>query len=354
MLGVGRATSGNKSPALLGMQVFGVAAAYYAGTYLGVLTTPLGLPVTSLWVSAGVALACLLLFGVKVWPGIFVGSFLSNMTAVPALEAVLVASGNTIAPVCAYLLLRRVGFRIELDRIKDAVSFVLLGAFAAMSLSASIGTAALVAADSWPARDFLHLWFAWWSSDVLGVLVVTPLLLLLREFRLVRHVGWSRRIEFVALLLATLTLTIVANFTFGLVFLGFPLIVFAALRFQLSGVAPCASLVAAVTIESAGRGYRPFEGRGLLESVFILQVFNGALVLTGLLLAVVITQWHRARVDVQLTCFQLADAVGRLQRSMLPDLEKHGDAGKVPSRTVGEEGSPRRLRDSGRKWREAS
>jgi integral membrane sensor domain MASE1 len=353
VLGIASAARGFKAPALTLLQVLGVAAIYYGGTYLGVLTTPLGLPVTSLWVSAGIALAALLLLGVKVWPGIAVGSFLSNMMAVPIPEAMLVATGNTLAPVCAYLLLRRAGFRIEMDRIKDALLFVLPGTFAAMSISATIGTVALVAADAWPARNFLHLWIAWWSSDVLGVLVVAPLLLALRQFRLVKRTGWLRRIEFAALLLGTLGIAVLSNFTLGLVFLGFPIIVLAALRFQLSGVAPCASIMAAVTIDSAGRGNPPFEGRGLLESVFILQVFNGTLVLTGLLLAVVITQWRSARVEVQQTCFQLADAVARLQRSMLPDLEKYSDTSKI-SPDAAEEETLSRFRASSRRWRPAS
>ena len=90
------------------------------------------------------------------------------MVAVPPAEALLVALGNTLAPVCAYALLQRVGFRTEVDRIKDAVAFVLLGAFGAMTVSASIGTAALISAGAWPTTNFFQLWAMWWSSDVLG------------------------------------------------------------------------------------------------------------------------------------------------------------------------------------------
>jgi integral membrane sensor domain MASE1 len=314
------------------MQILGVAVAYYAGTYLSVLTKPLELAVTSLWVSAGIGLACLLLFGIRIWPGITIGSFLSNVMAVPPPEAVLVAMGNTLAPVCACLLLRHVGFRIELDRFKDAVLLVLLGAFGAMTLSASIGTSALVIAGAGQPGEFLRMWVVWWSSDVLGVLVVTPFLLVMRGFpqairaQFRRGGAWWRRwLELTTLLIAALAITLIGNRTFGVVFVAFPLVVLAALRFQLNGVAPCALIVSASAIDTAAHGYGIFRGRNLYENVTILQVFNGTFVLTGLLLAVVITEWRQARADIQRTCFRLAEVIERLQQSMLPAAEVYKD-----------------------------
>jgi integral membrane sensor domain MASE1 len=327
-----------RAQALLGMQVLGVAAAYYAGTFLSVLSTPFGLPVTSLWVSAGIALTCLLLFDIRIWPGIALGSFLSNMTAVPPLEALLVAMGNTIAPVGLYLLLRQVGFRAQFDRIKDAVSFVLL-AFAAMSVSASIGTAALVTAGAWPVANFLQLWAIWWSSDVLGVLVLTPFLLVLAKFRQARQVRWSQWLELVGLLALTVALTMVATRNFGVLFLAFPLVVLAALRFRLNGVAPCALVVAAVAIDTAARGYGLFDSP--MANVVILQVFNGTFVLTGLLLAAVITQWQEARLEIEQTYCKLAETVERLQQSMLPGTKYMESLRGMPlARTRGWEDQP--------------
>ncbi|MEQ7124219.1 MASE1 domain-containing protein [Actinopolymorpha sp. B11F2] len=355
MVATGRPADDLKARAFLGVRVIGVAMAYYAGTYLSVLTKPLGLPVTSLWVSAGIALASLLLFDIRIWPAITLGSFLSNVQAVPAPEALLVSLGNTLAPVCAYLLLRRVGFRIELDRFRDALSLVLLGAFGAMSLSAALGTAALVVADVLPARQFLQVSVVWWSSDVLGVLVVAPFILVLNRFlramrdepRLAIRVGSWRGLELAGLLLTTLTLTIIGDREFGVPFISFPLVVLAALRFQLNGVAPCALIVSAVAIDTAAHGYGLFEGRNLYENVVILQVFNGTFVLTGLLLAVVIAEWRQARADVQQTCFRLAEVVERLHQSLLPDAESYREM------SHGEEQSTTRKQSTGsvrKKW----
>ncbi|MFF5808950.1 hypothetical protein [Streptomyces sp. NBC_01565] len=59
--------------------------------------------------------------GLRVWPGIALGAFLVNVPLGPSNPAVLaIASGNTLAPVCSYALLRRTEFRTELDRLQDA------------------------------------------------------------------------------------------------------------------------------------------------------------------------------------------------------------------------------------------
>ena len=49
-------------------------------------------------------------------------------------------AGNTLSPVCSYLLLRRMGFHTELNRLRDALSLVFLGALAGMLISSTMGT----------------------------------------------------------------------------------------------------------------------------------------------------------------------------------------------------------------------
>ena len=107
----------------------------------------------------------------------------------PTVLAVLgIIAGNTLAPICAYLMLRRVGFRPELDRLRDALALVFLGALGGMLISATVGSCALVLSGALAAGDFWSAWSAWWAGDAMGVLVVTPFLLVLREARWPR--GW--------------------------------------------------------------------------------------------------------------------------------------------------------------------
>lgn len=64
---------------------------------------------TPIWPPTGVAVACLLIFGLRVLPGIALGVLLVIMSLTSLQPtALVVLLGNTLAPACAYLLLRRV------------------------------------------------------------------------------------------------------------------------------------------------------------------------------------------------------------------------------------------------------
>lgn len=121
------------------------------------------------------------------WPAVAVGAFVVNVTLGPSILPVLaIAAGNTIAPICACLLLRRAGFRPALDRLHDALALVFLGALGGMVISSTIGTGVLVAAGALPAGDFWATWSVWWTGDAMGVLFIAPLLLAARTARLPR------------------------------------------------------------------------------------------------------------------------------------------------------------------------
>ena len=98
------------------------------------------------------------------------------------LAAFVTAVGNTLAPVAAVTLLHRVGFRRQLDRQRDAMAIVFLGALASMLVSATIGSVTLVTSGSIQAAQLPTAWAVWWTGDVMGVLVVTPFLLCLPLF----------------------------------------------------------------------------------------------------------------------------------------------------------------------------
>ena len=203
--------------------------------------------------------------------------------------------------------------------MRDALSLVAVGAFGAMLVSAAVGPLALVSAGVWPSSRFLQVWTVWWSSDVLGVLVVTPFLLVMRRFRhVLPRLSWRRWLEFAGLILATLAISIVATISFGGFFLAFPLVVLAAWRFQLIGVTPCALVVAAVSVSATAHGYGLLEAHRVSENAMILQAFDGTFVLTGMLLAVVITEWRQTRAEMEQAYATLAETVEHLQASMLP------------------------------------
>lgn len=297
-----------------GLRIVAVAAAYYAGARLGLLQELVRGQVTPLWPPTGIALTCLLLLGLRTWPGVALGALAVNAPIGPTVPAVAaIVAGNTLSLVCSYLLLRRVGFRTELDRLRDALSLVFLGALAGMLISSTVGTGVLVLDGGLPAQDFWSTWSVWWTGDAMGVLVVTPLLLVLRRARVPRQVPPYRWAEAVLLVLSTVAVTLVATRSVGsLLFLVFPVLIWAALRFQLAGAATCSLIVSVLAIEATAAGVGPFTGHTLLARMVTLQAFNGSTALTVLLLSAIITERNRTRRQIEQICTQLAEVVVRL------------------------------------------
>ncbi|MER6996268.1 MASE1 domain-containing protein [Streptomyces sp. NPDC000410] len=298
-----------------------VAAVYYGSAKLGLLQQLVGGQVTPLWPPTGVALAALLVFGPWIWPGIALGAFLVNVSIGPSLPAVLaIVAGNTLAPLLAYALLRRVGFREKLDRLRDVLALVFLGALAGMLVSATVGSSVLVLSGALEPSGFWPTWSVWWTGDAMGVLVVTPFLLVLRHARWPRDVPVHRWAEAAALLLCTVFAALLATGTSSsrLLFLVFPFLIWAAFRFQLAGAAPCALLVSTLAIHAAALEVGPFAGQDLFANMVTLQAFNGSTALTALLVASVITERNETHEEIKRVCARLEDIVDQIEPRLDP------------------------------------
>ncbi|XNR88479.1 MASE1 domain-containing protein [Streptomyces sp. R-74717] len=296
------------------LTLLAVAVCYFATARLGLLQEVVRGQVTPLWPPTGIAVAALLVFGMRIWPGIALGALVVNIFIGPSVVPVLfIAAGNTLAPICSYLMLRRAGFHNALDRLRDALALVFLGALCGMLISATVGTGILVLSGALPAGDFRPTWSVWWTGDAMGVMVVTPFLLVVRRARWPHGVGLPRWAEATALVACTVTVTVLATDTpnASLLFLVFPFLIWAAFRFERAGAACCALGVSIFAILAAGRMTGPFAHHGLLTNMITLQAFNGATSLTALLLAAVVTERNRTYQEIKRLCVQLTEKVSQ-------------------------------------------
>ena len=302
-----------------GAQVLVVAIAYYLAAKLGLRLAVVGEQVTPLWPPTGIALACLLLRGIGCWPGIAIGAFLANITMGPSLPAVVaITAGDTLAPVCACLLLTRVGFQVGLKRLRDVLALISLAAFASMLISATVGATTLVVAGAVPAGDFWSTWSVWWTGDAMGVLVVAPVVFIAAAFiaptgRRNWRAPTARWLEAGALVCGTALALAVTWSSANLLFLIFPMLIWAAVRFQHAGAVPCNLIVSVTVVLAAAAGRGPFAGLDLLPTMITLQLFNGTATLTALLLAAITTERNEAQHLVQSTVSRMADAVRMLE-----------------------------------------
>ncbi|MEU0696647.1 MASE1 domain-containing protein [Streptomyces niveus] len=294
------------------LTILAVAALYYATARLGLLQQLVRGQVTPLWPPTGISVAALLLFGTRVWPGIAVGALAVNATIGPNVWSVLaIVVGNTLAPVCSYLLLHRAGFHNDLDRLQDAVSLVSLGALGPMLISATVGSGTLFLSGALSASGFWPTWSVWWTGDAMGVLVVTPFLLVVRWARWPPAVGPLVWAEAAALAACTLAVTYLATnaASSSLLFLVFPFLIWASFRFERAGAAPCALAISTLAILASGRMTGPFEHHNLLTNMVTLQAFNGTVSLTALVLTAVVTERNRTHEEIERLCAQLSTAV---------------------------------------------
>jgi integral membrane sensor domain MASE1 len=298
------------------LQILGLAVAYYLAAQFGLRLALVQAQASPFWPPTGISLVALLVLGVRVWPGIFLGQFAVEMMALPSIYAVPSAAGKTLACLAAYFLLRRVGFRLELDRLKDALALVFLAAFAAMLISATAGAGVRFLSGAVPAKYFWTMWLTWWTGDAVGVLMVVPLLLALLRFRWHPHtIDPHRLAEATLLLVGSLVVCVVEARALGVFFLAFPFLGWAALRFGLAGTAPVALIASVVAMYTAVNGYGPFADEGLRTAMVTLQLYNGSVALGGLLLAVTITERDQARSDIDQTATRLGEVLNHLGKS---------------------------------------
>ena len=241
---------------------------------------------TPIWPPTGIALVAFLILGWRVWPAIAVAAFAVNLPLGPSpLGAAAIAAGNTLAPLVASELLRKVGFRRQLDRLRDAWAIIFIGALGGMTISASIGTTVLATSGAIAPPQIWSTWAVWWTGDAMGVLLVAPFLLSL--LALPRpSLRWRTGLELTGLLAATAVVTYLLFLNdLRLEYLVLPLIMAAAWRFRLRGAAPAALIASGVAIWAAVRGIGPFDEETLFEKMVTLQVFNVSLAFASFVLA---------------------------------------------------------------------
>ena len=303
-----------RAPAVYVLQTLVVAACYYAGGRLGLLYELRvdGSVVSPIWPPTGIAVASLLILGPRIWPGIALGTLLviAHLTSLgPTSLGLLFA--NTAAPLCAYWLLRRAGFRTDLGRLRDCLSLVFLGGFAAMLVSSTIAAALLVVSGDLPAGRFWSVWLPWWVGDAMGVLLIAPVLLVLPRVRSPAH--WTRWKEALALMaVAGAVVPFATQSTGSLLFIVYPLLIWSALRFELPGSALCALFSSVLATAAATERSGPFAHVPDMQIMINLHAFNAAAALTALLLSAVVTEQHNTRRSVEQACQELVEVLEHL------------------------------------------
>jgi signal transduction histidine kinase len=262
-----------------------VALAYYLAGRLGLEFGYLDGAVAAMWPPAGLGLAVLFLYGLRLWPGIVIGDLLLADFSTPLGTILGQTVGNTVAVVVAALLLRRLtGGRSELARTFDVLAFVIC-AIVAATVSAAFGPMSLRLGDVIAADELGRVFRTWTLSDASGVLVVAPVLLTWTA----KGVKGIRRRDVAegAAGLALLVLLAEVAPQQDVPYIVFPVLLWAALRFGPRGAATAILVVCSITVWNTAHEEGPFVRESITDSLLATQLFIAIAALTSLLLAAV-------------------------------------------------------------------
>jgi signal transduction histidine kinase len=289
-------------------QVAALAAIYIVAARAGLTLDAVSGFASLVWAPTGIALAAVLLLGRRVWPGVFIGAFVANaLTGAPSLTAIGIATGNTLeAVIGAYALRRVAGFHLALDRLRDVLALILFAAMLSTMISATIGVASLYFAGMVAPQNVAETWRTWWVGDAIGALLVAPLILVWATGP--RRSPSPRRSAEAALLMLGL---VVASFLLyivpvnrnddplGHVYVFFPLLMWATIRFGQQGAVTATVLVSAIAVAGTTLGQGPFMQPTVHESLFALQTFMGVTGATFLVLGASISERERSREELR-------------------------------------------------------
>jgi PAS domain S-box-containing protein len=276
-----------------------LALVYYGAARLGLRYASIGQSISLVWPPTGIAFAALVLLGKRHWPGVALGAFLANAaTAVPLLTAAGIATGNTLEALLAAILLSRVaGFRPNLEHGPTVRALILQSAPLGALVGAVVGVTSLWATGQLPNETLGTALSVWWAGDLLGALVVAPLILSWST-----HHKTSRAtrgiFEILALCLGAaaaveigvgrfLPLPILGRVEYP--FLLFPFVIWAALRFGARGVSLLTFVLSVVAVWHTVHGSGPFLSATPLDTMFAITAYLSVVAITGLSLAAAVT-----------------------------------------------------------------
>lgn len=280
-----------------------LAAAYFGAAKLG-QTLRYTASVSALWPPVGLGIAALYLWGLRLWPGIFIGELLVNGELVISHASLPFGSlagqqlGNLAEVIVgAWLLGRLIGQRARLDRASE-VGGMIVAAGTATAISATAGTASMLAGGVIPVADAATFWRTWWLGDTAGALIVLPLVL--------TWVGnateaWRRiwRLEGVLMIATVVALAMLAVTSDApLTYLIFPALIWAAFRFGPAGVTLATAINVGITIGITADSVGAFAKQPIDNRTLSTQLYMIVTALTALFLSAVVSERERSTTEL--------------------------------------------------------
>jgi PAS domain S-box-containing protein len=257
--------------------------------------------VTLMRPSAGIALAALVLFGQKLWPGVLLGALMVGTSIdLPFPPAFIIGAGYVLQAVVGAQLLRHFGFHPAIERVRDVHAFVGAATILSTTIGASLGVLALAFSRIAQPEQGAVMWLTWWAGDVIGVLTIAPILLTWGSNRLIRWSAWQW-FE----LLALLAMVVIASelvFSDAFAYLGFypltflilPFLLWIAIRFGQREAATIGLFIFVVAVwQTSQQGGILRQDNITHTSLLLWRSYTAVVTATTMLVAAIMTSHKR-------------------------------------------------------------
>ena len=302
-----------------------IVLAYFSAGKLGLSLAFVHPSATAVWPPSGIALAALLLLGLRMWPAIFLGAFLVNLnTAGTVFTSLGIATGNTLEAVLGAFLIIRYASGVQVFQQPWSVfRFIFLAAVVSTIVSATVGSATLLGSGLAEPSHFRSIWLTWWLGDATGIIVVTPLLLL--GF-LDSPWRWDQR-KLLEAGVAGLGLLIVSLVAFSnpmnptkYAFLSIPVLLWVIFRFDKLAAAIAVLLLSGLAIFNLSQAVDTAEV-ALRDPLFLVQAFVAIVGAMSLALSAVVAEHRLSEAQLRQAGGELAEKIRR-RETLLARAEK--------------------------------
>jgi signal transduction histidine kinase len=306
-----------------------VTVPYFAlGMVVGRFFAAYGLFPAPIWLPTGIAVVAAMMGELRLFPGIFLGSFLTNavLFAPPLYVTTTISFTNALGPVVCAMALRRLRPPKGLfTTFAGVISFLVCTTLLSPAISATGGAIAMSVGE--PSLDqFYSTWVGWWLTDSGGTLYLAPALILwLGLERETKVPGFSKKyfdrrdlIVWASVAVASLVLFLTPPLRGSYIRSAFPFLLvvplsWIALRMSLRSAYTLVTLVSIAATAGTVAGVGPFQDHALANPLQLVGTLVVLLAMNVLTIVALVNERHEAESASSNKSRFLADASHELR-----------------------------------------
>jgi PAS domain S-box-containing protein len=300
----------------------------YLAVRLGLLMGIAHGNVSPVWPATGIAIAFLLRFGIGLWPGLVVGSFIGLLqTGVGTWVATGEAAAALLEALTAVWLVRYwTSSEDPLSNARDVIYFCILAGGIATAISATVGVASLSLGGVVSWKSFGYHWGTWWLGDMMGALIIAPFLIIWTSpghWQLDRTTWFKTATVFAFLFFAGVIafwgpfVSTTGVGDYPIAFLTVPMVVYAAFLAGRRGATTACLIYSVMAISGTAHGLGPFFRGSVNESLLLLQSYLVVISVTSIILAAVLKERDRAVAGIQRSHHELENRIAERTQELV-------------------------------------